>query len=115
MHARFAMIPTAVESVSTFEHTDQAFRADAPPLAATEPALAFVRAPRRRLRPTTRQYHSADAAARRGLFVGRRAEAPIAGGEIWCASEDRLVPIQCRGPQVTSAGRFAWTAYAVMI
>ena len=70
VHAVFAMVATAVESVSAFEHTDAAFTADAPPLSATEPALAFVGVPRRRLRATTRQHHAADTAIRRRLFVG---------------------------------------------
>src|SRR4051812_7566519 len=93
------MVTTAVESMSAFQHTDPAFAADAPPLSPTEPALMFVRAPRRRFRTTTRQHHSADTAIRRGLFVGRRAEAAIAGRKIRGASEDGLVAIQRGGPQ----------------
>ena len=62
MHAVGAMVATASQSMSSFEHTDAAFAADAPALAATEPALAFVRAPRRRI--------SGRAAAR--SRVGRR-------------------------------------------
>src|SRR5258706_12639360 len=99
VHAVFTMVATAVESVSAFEHTDAAFAADAPPLTPTEPALAFVRVPRRRLRATTRQYDSADATVRRRLFIGRRAEAAIAGRQIRCAAEDGVVPIQGGGPQ----------------
>jgi hypothetical protein len=68
------MVATAVESMSAFQHTDAPFAADAPPLSPTEPALVFVRAPSGRLRATTRQHHSADAAVRRGVFVGGRPE-----------------------------------------
>ena len=93
VHAVFSMVTTAVESMSAFQHTDPAFAADAPPLSPTEPALALVRAPRGRLRATMRQHDSADVAVHRGPFVRRRAEAAIAGREIWCASKDRLVPM----------------------
>ena len=106
VHAIFAMVATAIESVSAFEHTDAAFTADAPPLPPTEPALALVRAPRRRLRATPRQDDSADAAIGRRLFIGRRAEAAIAGRQIRCAAEDRHVAIQGRGPQRHIGGRF---------
>jgi hypothetical protein len=54
------MVTAAVESVPPFEHTDATFIANAPPLSATEPALVFVRVPRRRLRATTRQDDSAN-------------------------------------------------------
>jgi hypothetical protein len=110
VHAVFAMVATAVESVSTFEHTDAAFTADAPPLTPTEPALAFVGVPRRRLRATTRQHDSADAAIRRRLFVGRRAEAAIPRREIRGASEDPQVPIQGGGPQGHVGRSFHWTS-----
>src|SRR5258706_8329773 len=99
VHAIFAMVATAVESVSAFEHTDAAFAADAPPLTPTEPALALVRVPRLGLLAAPRQYDPADAAVRRGLFIGRRAETAIAGRQIRCAAEDVLMPIQGGGPQ----------------
>ena len=99
MHAVFAMVATTVETMTALEHTDPAFAADAPPLSATEPALAFVGASRGRFRATTRQHHAADTAIRRGLFVGRRAEAAIGGRQIRGAPEDGLVAIQRGGPQ----------------
>src|SRR5262249_42214789 len=99
VHAVFAMVTTAVESMSAFQYTDPAFAADAPPLSPTEPALALVCAPRGRLRTPTRQYDSAHTAVGCRPLVGRRAEAAITGGEIGGASEDGLVPIQSGGPQ----------------
>src|SRR5712691_6291130 len=99
MHAVLAMVTTAVQSMSAFEHTDSAFRADAPPLTPTEPALAFVRAPREGLRAPARQDDSANAANGRRLFIGRGAEPAIAGGKVRRAAEDRLMPIQRRRPQ----------------
>ena len=104
MHPVVPMVATAVESVSAFEHTDPAFTTDAPLLSPSEPALAFVCAPRGRFRATTRQHHAADAAVSRRPFVGRRAEAAITGREIRCASEDHLVSIQGRGPQRDVSG-----------
>src|SRR6202163_4073699 len=99
MHAVLAMVTTAVQSMWAFEHTDSAFRSDSPPLSPTEPALAFVRAPREGLRATARQDDSADAPNCRRLFIGRGAEPAIAGGEVRRAAEDRLMPIQRRRPQ----------------
>ena len=96
MHAVEAMIPTAAQSMSTFEHTDPAFTPDAPPLAAAEPALAFMGAPRGRFRAAMRQDHPAYAAVGGGPFVGGRTEAAIAGREIRRAVEDRLVSVQGR-------------------
>src|SRR5687767_11916912 len=99
VHAVVTMVTTAVESMSAFQDTDAPLAADAPPLSPPEPALALVCAPRERLRATMRQHDSADAAGRRGPFVGRRAEAAITGREIGCASKDRLVAIQGGDPQ----------------
>ena len=99
MHAVDAMIATASESMSPFDHTDAPFATDAAALAASKPRLAFIRTPGRRFRPAPRQNHSADAAVGRRLFIRGGAEAAIAGGEMRRAAEDGLVPIQCRGPQ----------------
>src|SRR5919106_4530228 len=93
------MVATAVEAMSAFEHTDAAFTADAPSLSPTKPALVFVGAPRGRLRPLSRQNHASDAPFSRGTFVGRRAEAAIACGQVRCAAKDRLMAIQRRRPQ----------------
>src|SRR3989442_1040850 len=93
------MIATVVESMSTFEHTDAAFAPDAPALPPTEPALMFMRAPRRRLRPAPRQDHPSHATINRRLLVRRRAETAIASGQIRRAAEDGLMPIQRRRPQ----------------
>ena len=99
VHAVFTMVATAVESVSAFEHADAAFTAGAPPLPATEPALAFKRTSRRRFRATPRQDHTSNAAIDRRLLIGRRAEAAIAGGQARCATEDGLMTIEGRRPQ----------------
>ena len=99
MHAVDAMIATASESMSPFDHTDAPFAPHAPPLAASKPRLAFIRTSGRRFRPAPRQDHPADAAVGRRLFIGGGAEAAIAGGEMRRAAEDGLVPIQGRGPQ----------------
>ena len=64
VHAVGAMVATAAQAMTSFEHTDAAFAADAPALPATEPSLPFMRAPRRRLR-------AAAAARRRGARRGR--------------------------------------------
>jgi hypothetical protein len=65
-------------------------------LAATEPVLALIGPPRRRLRAATRQDHASDTPSRGGLFVGRRAEPAITSGQIRCTTEDRLMLIQRR-------------------
>ena len=93
------MIATAVESMSSFQDADTAFTADAPALSPTEPALVFVGAPRGRLLPLSRQNHAPDTPFSGGPFVGRRAEAAIACGQVRCAAEDRLMPIERRRPQ----------------
>src|SRR5215211_4368439 len=93
------MIATAAQAMATFEHADAAFAADAPPLPATEPALTFIRAPWRGLRPASGQDHTAHATFSRCVFVGRRTAAAIARGQIRRAAEDRLMPIQCCRPQ----------------
>ena len=88
------MVATAPQAMSSFEHTDAAFASDAPALAAAEPALTLIGAPRRRLGAATRQDHASDTAVNRRLFVAGRAEAAIASGQIRRAAEDRLMPIQ---------------------
>src|ERR1700731_4818370 len=77
VHAVFATVTTAVQSMSAFHHTDAALAADAPPLSPTEQALTFEGAPRRRLRATTWQDHAADAAVGRCPLIRRRAETPL--------------------------------------
>ncbi len=99
MHAVCAMVATAVQSMLAFEHTDAAFTADTSPLRPTEPTLVFMRAPRGRLGAAPRQDDASDTASGRRLFIGRRAEAPIAGGQVTRPTEDRLMPIQRRCPQ----------------
>ncbi len=99
MHAVFTMVAAAVESVSAFEHTDPAFTADAPSLPATEPALAFIRASRGRLRTSPRQDHSSDATVGGGLFIASGCESAITGGQVRRAAEDGLMAIQRRRPQ----------------
>ena len=93
------MIATAVESMSSFQDADATFRADAPPLPATEPALAFIGPPRRRLWAAPRQDHASNAAIDRRLFIGRGAETTVARGQIWRAAKDRLMSIQRGRPQ----------------
>src|SRR2546425_7350711 len=99
MHAVDAMIATAAQAMATFEHTDATFASDTPALTAAEPVLTLIGAPRRRLGAAPRQDHASDPAVGGSLFVGRRAEPAIAGGEIRCAIEDRLMAIQRRCPQ----------------
>ena len=99
VHAVDAMVATATQAVTTFEHTDATFAPDAPALAAAEPVLPLIGTPRRRLGAATRQDHASNTASGGGLFVGRRAEAAIARGQIRRAGEDRLVAIQRGGPQ----------------
>ena len=99
MHAVFTMVATAVESVPAFEHTDAAFTADAPALPATEPALAFIRASRGRLRTSPRQDHPSDATVGGGLFIARGCESTITGGQVRRATDDRAMPIERGRPQ----------------
>src|SRR5258708_36518014 len=81
MHAVDAMVATAAQTMSTFEHTDAAFASDAPALPAAEPALTFIGAPRRRLGAAPRQDDASHTAVNRRLFVPGRAEAAVAGGQ----------------------------------
>src|SRR4029453_17871062 len=99
MHAVFTMVATAVESMSALEYTDSAFRADAPPLPATEPALALKRLSCRRLRAAAWQDHASNTAIDRRLFIGRGAETTVARGQIWRAAKERLMAIQRGCPQ----------------
>ena len=94
-----ATIPTTSETMSSLEHADPPFAADAPALTATEPALPFVRAPRRCFSPRSRQNHSPDSARERGIFVLSRRETTIRGGEVWSAPEDLDVTIERGRPQ----------------
>src|SRR5438874_1672724 len=99
MHAVDAMVATTTQAVTTFEHTDAPFAPDAPALPAAEPALTFMGTPRRRLGAGPRQDHTSYAAVNRRLFIASRAETTVACGQIRRAAEDRLMPIQRRGPQ----------------
>src|SRR5438270_6184636 len=99
MHAVFTMVATAVESVSTFEHTNTAFTANAPSLPATEPALPFIRASRGRLRTSPRQDHPSDATVDRGLFITSGCESAVTGGQVRRVAEDGLMAIQRGRPQ----------------
>src|SRR5665213_1430092 len=99
MHAVETVIPTTAQPMSPFEHTDPTFAPDAPALPSAEPALVFIRAPRRRLGAAPMQDHASDTAVGGGLFVGRRGESAIAGGQIRRAAKDRLMAIQRRRPQ----------------
>ena len=94
-----AMVATASQSMPSFDHADAPFAADAPALPAPKPALPFIRASRRRLRPAPRQDDASHAAVGGRLFVGRGAEAAIAGRQIRRAAEDRLMAVQGRRPQ----------------
>src|SRR5258708_4295497 len=82
VHAIDAMVATAAQTMTTFEHTDATFAPDAPALPATEPALTFMGAPRRRFGAGPRQDHASHAAVHRRLFVAGRAEPPVARGQI---------------------------------
>src|SRR5437588_11859883 len=99
MHAVFTMVATAVESVSTFEHTNTAFTANAPSLPATEPALPFIRASRGRLRSSPRQDHPSDAAVDRGLFIPSGCESAVTGGQVRRVADDGLMAFRRGHPQ----------------
>src|SRR5262245_42312175 len=62
VHAIEAMVATPVESMPSFQNANAAFRADTPPLPATEPPLTFIGLPRWRLRAAPRQDHTSHAA-----------------------------------------------------
>ena len=96
VHAVGAMVATATESMSTFEHTDAAFAADAPALSATEPALAFIRAPRRRLRAAPRQAPPVGRRGRRRLFVGAELKPRSPAARSGARPKIVLMPIQRR-------------------
>jgi hypothetical protein len=97
--------------MSSLEHTNPAFASDPPALTATEPALSFVRASRRRFPSRSRQDHSPDTARERRLFVLGRRKPTIRCGDIWRTAEDLDVPIKCgRVHSVMSAGRVEWTS-----
>lgn len=97
------MVATAAQTMTTRD-TDATFAPDAPALPATEPALAFMGASRRRLGARPGQDHTSHPAFNRRLFVAGRAETTVARGQIRRAPEDGLMPIQRRGPQ-RDAGR----------
>src|SRR5207244_10723045 len=88
MQAAEATIATAAQAMSTFEHADAAFAADAPALPAPEPALTFIGAPGRRLGADARQDHASHPAVHRCLFVPGRAETAVAGGQIRPTAEN---------------------------
>src|SRR5688572_14084220 len=88
------MVATTPQSMTAFNDANPPFAPDAPALTAPEPGLVFVRASRRRFGSTARQDDAPHAAVGGGLFVGRRAEAPVAGGEIRRAREDGLMSVQ---------------------
>src|SRR6266550_200614 len=81
-HAVGTMVATAPESMSAFNHADATFTSDAPALTAPEPGLAFIRASRRRLRPSPRQDHSSDATVDGGFFIASRCESAITCGQV---------------------------------
>ena len=93
VHAVDAMVATTAQTMTTFEHTDAAFAPDAPALPATEPALMFVGAPRRRLDAAARQDDASHAAVGRRLFVTGGTEAAVARSQIRRAPKDRLMPM----------------------
>ena len=99
VHAVFTMVATARESMSTFEHTNPAFTADAPPLAATKPALAFIYSARGRFRTSPRKDHTPDTASSRRVFIHRRTEAAIGRGKVRGAAGNGLMAIQRPRPQ----------------
>src|SRR5215207_11707861 len=88
------MVATASQPMTSLQDTDAPFAPDAPALTAAEPGLTFVRASRRRFGSTARQDDASHAAVGGGVFVGRRAEAPIARGKIRRAREDGLMSVQ---------------------
>src|SRR5215467_8227058 len=95
MHAVEAVITTPNQSMTSFQHTNATLGADTPPLATTEPGLAFVGPPRRRFWATPRQNDSTDSTIARDLLVGRRAEAPIRRRQIRGAPKDGVMLVEC--------------------
>src|SRR5919197_709557 len=99
LHPVEAMVATAVQSVASFQYADPSFRADTPSLAPTKPALTFMGAARRRLRPTPRQDHSSHTPLERVLFIARRTESAIAGREIRRPPKHLMMLIERARPQ----------------
>src|SRR4029450_8143116 len=64
-----------------------------------EPWLTFMAAPGRRLPAAPRQDDASHTPLNRRLFVPGRAEAAVAGGQIWRPTADGLMPLQGRYPQ----------------
>src|SRR5258708_32339710 len=92
------MIATAAETMATFEHTDAAFAADAPTLAATKPALPLIRASRWCLSSGSRQHDTTDATSERPVFVCGGRKAPPGGADIWGPRKKPERPGPGRGP-----------------
>ena len=88
-HSLRAAIATAGESVASFEGTDAPFASRAPAHRPSEPALRLMRPAGCRQASPPRQRHAAHPACRGCLFVGRRTEGGIGGGQVRRASEDR--------------------------
>ena len=68
LHSIETMVATAVESMTSFQHADAPFRADAPALPAPEPSLPFIGvAVVGDFEPRQRQDHPSHAALTRQL------------------------------------------------
>jgi len=93
------MVATAPQAVPLFDHTDAAFAADAPALAAPKPSLSLMGAPRRRFAARPGQDDASDAARHGRVFILGRGEAAIARGNVRCATKHRDVPIERGDPQ----------------
>ena len=94
-----ASIATAPQPVASFDHADATFAANAPPLSAAKPALALMRAPRRRFPAGPGQDHPTHPARDRGLFIRRRRESTISRRDIRRSIKHREMSIQCWRPQ----------------
>jgi hypothetical protein len=97
-------IATAPQSMSSFDHADATFTTDTPPLAAAKPSLALMSTPRRCFPTGSGQDHPTHAARGRGLFVRRRRESAISGGDIRWPLKHRDMSIQRRRPQCYVGG-----------
>ena len=103
-----ASIATAPQPMASFDHADATFAANAPPLSATKPALALMRAPRVSFAARSRQDDPPHTPRDRRCFVGSRRESPIARRDVTpriCRTARSLgkpAGSQCRFPLGTS-------------
>jgi hypothetical protein len=94
-----ASIATAPQAMPSFDHTDAAFAADAPPLPSTKPALTFMRPPRGCFAARPRQDDPSHPAGDRRGFIGGRCESTIARRDVGWSIKHGDMPIERGDPQ----------------